>query len=239
MFSVPPSCLILLWCVSGFPFIQGAEGWSTQLHYMCLWLQGDSGHVCPSDGELQNTAKEFWSWVCAGTWMPGVENLRTQYAEELYSLQVHSFRTCKRLTVIKGWNLFPLMISLPPFLVQFYVTPLRLNKSCFSYQAFSWKLQKSFEKWAGFWHHWPALLSFFWLELFEDSFYFPLISWGCPVMLTGKSHWLREHNTKEEQPRIPALTYVQGGITVRNFWRLYSDEPFLKESLCAMGKGCM
>lgn len=69
--------------------------------------------------------------------MPGLENVQTQCLEELYLLKVSSpFRTCKRLTVTKGWSLFLLMISLLP-LMQLCVTPLGLHTFCFCYQAFS------------------------------------------------------------------------------------------------------
>lgn len=52
-----------------------------------------------------------------------------QCAQELYSLKVNSSsRTCRRLVVIKGWNLFLLLISFL-FLVQFCAMPLGLNKS--------------------------------------------------------------------------------------------------------------
>lgn len=60
------------------------------------------------------------------------KSLWTQCAEELYSLAVNS-SFCKRLAVIKDWNLLLLMISLPLFCA----TPRGLNKSCFSCQAFS------------------------------------------------------------------------------------------------------
>lgn len=88
-------------------------------------------------------------------------------------------------------------------------------------------------------HHWPAL-AFFWLELCKDSLFSVQIlevhshtSWAFSKSLSKRTYII-ERRSSPRFPHWPLFKVEQKWET--SFERLYSEEPFLKESSVWHGK---